>query len=118
MSHKGLAEKDRQIEALNRELQRQKEMVQMIKMENRNKEMQWESARQELRLQMTQMSISHNRCVCLFVCLSTSILFSGGRGFEAQRAIREFSLSPCGPISFLGLSLRSYCLGSTSKYHN
>ena len=33
---------------------------------------------------------------------------SGGRGFESRSEI--FSLSPCGPISFLGLILRRYYL--------
>ena len=69
MSHKGLAEKDRQIEALNRELQRQKEMVQMVKMENRNKEMQWESARTGAEA-ADDSDVYQSQQVCLSVCLS------------------------------------------------
>ena len=55
MSHKGLAEKDRQIEQLSRELQKQKELVQTLRRDVRSKEIQCESTRQEMRLQLRKV---------------------------------------------------------------
>ena len=48
----------------------------------------------------------------IWPCSSVSratVICSGGRGFEPHR-VRDFSLTPCGPISFLGLTLRTYYL--------
>ena len=42
----------------------------------------------------------------------------GGRGFDTHRDQRIFSLSPCGPISFLGLTLSRYYLGYLLEHFN
>ena len=47
-----------------------------------------------------------------------TVICSWGRGFESQRGQRFFSLSPCGPIFFLGLSLRRYYLGYLLEHFN
>ena len=46
------------------------------------------------------------------------MICSGGRGFEPHRGQRFFSLSPCGPISFLGLTIRRYYLGYILEHFN
>ena len=42
---------------------------------------------------------------------------SGGRGFEPHRGQRFFSLSPCGPISYLGLTLSRNYLGLLEHFN-
>ena len=49
----------------------------------------------------------------------TTVICSGGRGLESHQGQRFFSLSPCGPISFLWLPLRShYIFGIFTQYLN
>ena len=67
------------------------------------------------------MSALHSACfiVCLSVCLTVclSIYLSGSRGFESHQGQR-FYLFPCGPISFLGLTLRRHYLRYLLEYFN
>ena len=67
---------------------------------------------------LTRLSVCLS--VCRSVCLSAKFIIHVHVKFiiDSPPGTEIFSLSPCGPISFPGLTLRRYSLGYLSEYFN